>query len=88
MSQNSSVMQLPQFVPWVLTSDTAQPVEVGMITPPFGLNIFVINAMARNVSMADTYRGVLPFVASDVVRILIILFVPWTALWAPGLWYG
>jgi len=63
-------------------------VEVGMITPPFGLNIFVINAMARNVSMADTYRGVLPFVASDVVRILIILFVPWTALWAPGLWYG
>ena len=63
-------------------------VEVGMITPPFGLNIFVINAMARNVSMADTYRGVLPFIASDVVRILIILFVPWTALWAPGLWYG
>ena len=63
-------------------------VEVGMITPPFGLNIFVINAMARDVSMADTYRGVLPFVASDVVRILIILFVPWTALWAPGLWYG
>ncbi len=63
-------------------------VEVGMITPPFGLNIFVINAMARDVSMAETYRGVLPFVASDVVRILIILFVPWTALWAPGLWYG
>ena len=44
-------------------------------TRPFGLNIFVINAMARDVSMAETYRGVLPFVASDVVRILIILFV-------------
>jgi TRAP-type C4-dicarboxylate transport system permease large subunit len=44
--------------------------------------------MARDVTMAETYGGVLPFVASDLVRILIILFAPWMALWAPGLWYG
>ena len=67
---------------------TQMAVEVGMITPPFGLDLFVINAMAQGVPMAETYRGVLPFVASDVVRIAIILFVPWTALWAPGLWNG
>ena len=97
------LLTVPVFFPVVLSLDLGlqedqlavwfgilalMAVEVGMITPPFGLNIFVINAMARDVSMADTYRGVLPFVASDVVRILIILFVPWTALWAPGLWYG
>ena len=97
------LLTVPVFFPVVLSLDLGleedqvavwfgilalMAVEVGMITPPFGLNIFVINAMARDVSMADTYRGVLPFVASDVVRILIILFVPWTTLWAPGLWYG
>ena len=97
------LLTVPVFFPVVLSLDLGleedqlavwfgilalMAVEVGMITPPFGLNIFVINAMARDVSMAETYRGVLPFVASDVVRILIILFVPWTALWAPGLWYG
>ena len=97
------LLTVPVFFPVVLSLDLGleedqlavwfgilalMAVEVGMITPPFGLNIFVINAMARDVSMAETYRGVLPFVASDIVRILIILFVPWTALWAPGLWYG
>ena len=60
-------------------------VEMGMITPPFGLNIFVINAMARDVPMSETYKGVLPFVVSDVVRLGIILFVPATALYIPGL---
>lgn len=95
------LLTVPVFYPIVLSLDLGMSpdqlavwfgilalmaVEVGMITPPFGLNIFVINAMARGVSMGDTYRGVLPFVASDIVRILIILVAPWTALWAPGLW--
>ena len=97
------LLTVPVFFPIVLSLDLGleedqvavwfgivalMAVEVGMITPPFGLNIFVINAMARDVSMAETYRGVLPFVASDIVRTLIILFVPWTTLWLPGLWYG
>lgn len=95
------LLTVPVFYPIVLSLDLGMSpdqlavwfgilalmaVEVGMITPPFGLNIFVINAMAQGVSMGETYRGVLPFVASDIVRILIILVAPWTALWAPGLW--
>ena len=60
-------------------------VEMGLITPPFGLNIFVINAMARDVPMSETYKGVLPFVVSDIFRIGIILLVPWTALYLPSL---
>ena len=97
------LLTVPVFYPIVLSLDLGldpeqiavwfgilalMAVEVGMITPPFGLNLFVINAMAPGVPMAETYRGVLPFVASDIVRIAIILFVPWTALWAPGLWNG
>ncbi len=60
-------------------------VEMGMITPPFGLNIFVINAMAKDVPMRDTYKGVLPFVVSDVIRTVIIMMVPATTLLLPGL---
>ncbi len=61
-------------------------VEVGMITPPFGLNLFVISAAARDVPMTETYRGVLPFVASDIVRIGILLNFPFLSLLLPGMW--
>ena len=51
-------------------------VEVGLITPPVGMNLFIINSMARGVSMMETYRGVLPFVASDLIRTLILVAAP------------
>jgi C4-dicarboxylate transporter, DctM subunit len=60
-------------------------VEMGMITPPFGLNIFVINAMAEDIPMNKTFKGVLPFVVSDFFRLAIILFIPATALYLPGM---
>ena len=60
-------------------------VEMGMITPPFGLNIFVINALAEDVPMNQTFKGVLPFVISDFFRLAIILLVPATALYLPGM---
>ena len=41
-------------------------VEIGLITPPVGLNVFVINSLAKDVPMIDTFRGVVPFLASDV----------------------
>ena len=60
-------------------------VEMGMITPPFGLNIFVINSMAEDVPMNQTFKGVLPFVVSDCFRLGIIVLVPATALYLPGM---
>ncbi|MCH9705136.1 MAG: TRAP transporter large permease [Proteobacteria bacterium] len=50
--------------------------EIGLITPPVGLNLFVINALARDVNIAETYRGVLPFVISDIIRISILVAFP------------
>lgn len=55
-------------------------VEVGLITPPVGMNLFVINAMAKDIPMAATYKGVFPFVVSDVVRVVILVLVPSVAL--------
>ena len=62
--------------------------EVGLITPPVGLNLFVINAMARNVSIGETYRGALPFVVSDILRIALLAAVPGITLWLVRLLYG
>ncbi len=51
-------------------------VEVGLITPPVGLNLFVINSMAGDVPIGDTFRGVLPFVLTDIVRVALLVGFP------------
>jgi tripartite ATP-independent transporter DctM subunit len=60
-------------------------VEVGMITPPIGLNVFVINSLARDVPMSATFRGVWPFLVSDFVRIAILVSAPIVTLALPQL---
>ena len=56
-------------------------VEVGLITPPVGLNLFIINSMAKTTPISETYRGVLPFVATDIVRVLVLASFPAITLW-------
>lgn len=56
-------------------------VEIGLITPPVGMNIFVINSLAKNVPMKETYKGVIPFLVSDLIRIVALVFMPSMALW-------
>ncbi|AUQ51685.1 TRAP transporter, subunit DctM [Phaeobacter inhibens] len=51
-------------------------VEVGLITPPVGMNLFVINAMDRTTRMVDTYKAVMFFVASDLIRVVILVAFP------------
>jgi TRAP-type C4-dicarboxylate transport system permease large subunit len=57
-------------------------VEIGLIAPPVGLNVYVINGLARDVPMAETYRGVVPFLITAGLRVLLLLFFPIVALWA------
>ena len=51
-------------------------VEVGLITPPVGMNLFVINSMAKDVPIMATYRAILPFVASDFIRTAMLVAFP------------
>lgn len=60
-------------------------VEVGLITPPIGLNVYVINSLADNVPLGDSFLGIVPFLLSDFVRVALILALPATCLWLPGL---
>ena len=60
-------------------------IEISLITPPIGLNVFVLNAMLPDVKLTTIFRGVIPFVAADVVRIALIVFIPSLALFLPSL---
>lgn len=85
------LLTIPIFFPMVTVLDFGLPpeefalwfgilvlivVEVGLITPPVGMNLFVINSMARDVPILQTYRGVTPFVISDMVRTVILVAFP------------
>lgn len=51
-------------------------VEVGLITPPVGMNLFVIQSMAPDIPIRETYRGIWPFVASDLLRVAVLVLFP------------
>ena len=63
-------------------------VSFGLIAPPVGLNVYVVNGIAKDVSMSETYRGVLPFLAWDLLRIVLLLFFPVLSLGLVSWLYG
>ncbi len=56
-------------------------VEVGLITPPVGMNLFIINSMAKDTPIGQTYKGALPFVITDMIRVVILASLPAITLW-------
>jgi C4-dicarboxylate transporter DctM subunit len=91
MDSLSMILLIPIFVPIVSALDYGLGpeefaiwfgilvlivVEVGLITPPVGMNLFVINSMAKDTPIVQTYRGVTPFVISDLVRTTILVIFP------------
>ncbi len=56
-------------------------VEIGLIAPPVGLNVYVINGLAKTVPIGESYRGVVPFLLSDVLRTVLLLLFPAVSLW-------
>ena len=63
-------------------------VGIGLIAPPVGLNVYVVNGIATDVPMAETYNGVFPFLASDVLRVLLLMAFPVLSLGLVTLLYG
>jgi len=63
-------------------------VEVGLITPPVGMNVFVISSIADNCDISDTFKGVSPFFIAELIRIVILFSLPILALWLPNILSG
>jgi tripartite ATP-independent transporter DctM subunit len=58
-------------------------VELGLITPPVGMNVFVINSIARHVSLPTIFKGVMPFVLTDILRLILLVLFPSIVLFLP-----
>ncbi len=94
------ILAIPFFWPMVSSLDFGLPqddlkiwfgiialvvVELGLITPPVGLNVFIINAQAPDVPMRETFKGVIPFFLSEIVRITLLVAFPALSLFLPHL---
>lgn len=90
------LLTLPVFVPIVLALDFGMGAEdvaiwfgilvlvvvgIGLAAPPIGLNVFIINKIAGDVPITRTYRGVMPFVIADVIRLAALTALPALSLW-------
>ncbi|MHB1121172.1 MAG: TRAP transporter large permease [Ramlibacter sp.] len=90
------LLTIPIFFPLVMGLDFGLPKEsvaiwfgimvlmtvgFGLLAPPVGLNVYIVNGMARDVPIGESYRGVMPFLISDTLRTLLLLFFPSISLW-------
>jgi len=93
------LLTIPIFFPIIVGLDFGMPREsvaiwfgivvlmtvgFGLIAPPVGLNVYIVNGLAKDVPMGETYRGVFPFLISDVLRTMLFLFFPIVPLWLVG----
>ena len=58
--------------------------EISLITPPIGLNVFVLRGVLQDVSLGTIFKGVTPFWMADILRLLLLIFIPAITLWLPG----
>jgi len=59
-------------------------IEIGLITPPIGINVFVIHGMAREAaSLTTIFVGIMPFFVADIARLIILVIFPVLVLWLP-----
>jgi tripartite ATP-independent transporter DctM subunit len=63
-------------------------VEVGLIHPPVGMNLFVIQAQARDIKITSIYRGIVPFLVAPLILVVLLFMFPQLALWLPAWLYG
>ena len=90
------LLTIPIFFPLVIGLDFGMPSEsvaiwfgimvlmtvgFGLLAPPVGLNVYVVNGMAKDVPISESYKGVMPFLISDTLRSLLLLVFPGISLW-------
>ena len=94
------LLTIPIFFPLIMTLDFGMGpeetaiwfgilvlivVELGLVTPPVGMNIFIINSLAPDIPLTQTYRGVVPFLIAEVIRVALLAAIPGIILFLPRL---
>ena len=63
---------------------TVITIELGLITPPIGLNVFVIKSMETNLKLGQVFKAILPFIVMDIFRLVLLVAFPILVLWLPN----
>ena len=88
------VLTLPIFMPVVLGLGidpiwfgvlVVLTLEMGLISPPVGINVFIVKSVARDVPLMDIFRGVMPFWFAMLATLVVLVAVPWISLWLPSM---
>jgi len=92
-SMSMIILTIPVFVPLVTTLGfdliwfgviVVVVTEIALITPPVGMNVFVLRSMLPDITTGRIFRGVTPFIAADIVRLALLVLVPWLSLFLPS----
>ncbi len=90
------LLTIPIFFPMIMALDFGMPREsvaiwfgimvlmtvgFGLLAPPVGLNVYIVNGLAKDIPIGESYKGVMPFLISDTLRTLLLLFFPPISLW-------
>ncbi|MEO0248045.1 MAG: TRAP transporter large permease subunit, partial [candidate division WOR-3 bacterium] len=87
------LLTLPLYMPFLVSNRvdliwfgvlTILMVEIGLITPPVGMNVYVVQGVIRVVPMPTIFRGMLPFLIADVVVLIILILVPALSVYLPS----
>jgi TRAP-type C4-dicarboxylate transport system permease large subunit len=93
-SMGMILLTIPVFYPVAVALDidpvlfgvlVVMVVEVGLITPPLGMNIFIVRSVAPEVPVQQIFLGALPFVMAFLISVALVIAIPNLALWLPGL---
>jgi C4-dicarboxylate transporter DctM subunit len=93
-SMSMIILTIPVFVPLVQSLGfdliwfgviVVVVTEIALITPPVGMNVFVLRSMLRDVGTGRIFAGIMPFIAADVVRLALLVLIPWLSLFVPSL---
>jgi C4-dicarboxylate transporter, DctM subunit len=87
------LLTIPVFFPLVMSLDfnpiwfgiiVTRVVEIGMITPPIGMNVYVIAGVAKDVPMSKIFKGIFPFLIADAIHVALLLLIPGIVLFLPS----
>jgi C4-dicarboxylate transporter DctM subunit len=88
------LLTIPVFFPLVMSLDfdpvwfgiiVTRVVEIGMITPPIGMNVYVIAGVAKDVPMSKIFKGIFPFLIADAIHVALLLLIPGIVLFLPSI---
>lgn len=93
-SMSMILLTIPIFFPVILSLGfnpiwfgiiIVRMVEIAQITPPVGINVYVIKGVARDVPMGTIFRGIIPFFIADICHVTLLVTVPQLSIWLPGM---